>query len=60
MKQVEKKITPKKHQNQPGKWVERPRRMEILVCACGNKYIKTRDRQKTCIRCINDVVLEAK
>ena len=35
-----------------GKWVERPRRTETLVCACGNRYIKTRPRQKECIPCI--------
>ncbi len=36
-----------------GKWVERPRRTETLVCACGNRYIKTRKNQTECIRCIS-------
>ena len=35
-----------------GKWVERPRRTETLVCACGNRYIKTRPRQKECVPCM--------
>jgi hypothetical protein len=36
-----------------GVWVERPRRMEILVCVCGNKYLKTRKDQVVCVKCIN-------
>ena len=35
-----------------GKWVERPRRTETLVCACGNRYIKTRKNQKECVQCM--------
>jgi len=35
-----------------GKWVERPRRTETLVCECGNRYIKTRLKQTECINCI--------
>lgn len=35
-----------------GKWVERPRRTETLVCACGNRYIKTRKNQKECLQCM--------
>jgi len=35
-----------------GKWVERPRRTETLVCACGNRYIKTRKNQKECVPCM--------
>lgn len=37
---------------QDGKWIENPRAVKILVCECGNKYIKTRERQKTCLECI--------
>lgn len=57
MKQVVQK--PKIQNNKPkivrkmGQWVEKPRRMEILTCSCGNKYIKTRDRQTVCLRCIS-------
>lgn len=36
-----------------GVWVERPRRMEILLCVCGNKYLKTRKDQVVCVKCIN-------
>ncbi len=35
-----------------GKFIERPRRTETLVCACGNRYIKTRPRQKECVQCM--------
>jgi hypothetical protein len=35
-----------------GIWIEKPRQKEILVCECGNKYIKTRDKQTSCVRCI--------
>jgi len=37
------------------KWNERPiqpLRGEIITCGCGNKYLKTRDQQKTCIQCL--------
>lgn len=35
-----------------GKWVEKPRISEILICPCNNKYIKTRKDQITCIKCM--------
>jgi hypothetical protein len=35
-----------------GKFIERPRRTETLVCHCGNRYIKTRPRQSECIPCM--------
>lgn len=38
--------------NSWGNWVERPRQSEIHMCSCGNKYLKTRKGQSTCIRCI--------
>jgi hypothetical protein len=25
---------------------------KVLICACGNKYLKTRERQKMCLRCV--------
>ncbi len=38
------------------KWIEKPLqplRNEVKLCiTCGNKYLKTRDRQRVCIRCI--------
>lgn len=33
--------------------MEKPRRCEILACVCGNKYLKTREGQTVCIKCIN-------
>ncbi|MES2088194.1 MAG: hypothetical protein V4467_04370 [Patescibacteria group bacterium] len=55
MKTITKKLAVTKRRNfqQPGKWVDRPRKSIILLCLCGNKYIKTRDKQIVCIRCIN-------
>lgn len=41
--------------NQAGKWVEKPRLSHILVCSCGNKYIKTRLNQKLCVKCMYPV-----
>ncbi|MCR4334791.1 MAG: hypothetical protein NUV47_03660 [Patescibacteria group bacterium] len=35
-----------------GKWIEKKTIAEILVCVCGNKYIKTRKNQTVCVRCI--------
>ncbi len=32
--------------------VYRPTVSKILVCACGVRYIKTRDRQTTCVKCL--------
>jgi len=43
----------KKHFQKDGKWISKPSCTEILVCKCGVKYIKTRDRQTTCVGCIN-------
>jgi hypothetical protein len=36
-----------------GKWVEKTHKTVVVVCACGNKYIKTRDKQTKCLRCIS-------
>lgn len=46
-KQEERKVV-----HAPGQWVERPRRTETLTCICGNRYIKTRKGQTTCVFCI--------
>ncbi len=40
-----------------GKWVEKKTIAEILLCSCGNKYIKTRPDQKVCIRCIAKTIV---
>ena len=58
---ITKNHTPSKHRpTGPGKtyqkdghWVEKPNKTQILTCTCGNKYIKTRDRQAKCLRCIS-------
>lgn len=44
-------IVPKKTFQKAGKWIEKPTRSIILVCACGAKYIKTRKDQTGCIKC---------
>jgi len=35
-----------------GKWVEKPRVSEVSLCACGNKYIRTRKNQTMCVKCM--------
>lgn len=35
-----------------GKWIERTRRSEILVCSCGTRYLKTRRNQSKCLFCM--------
>lgn len=37
-----------------GKWIDAPHEVAVRVCACGNKYIKTRKEQKRCLRCMSD------
>ncbi|PIQ68291.1 MAG: hypothetical protein COV91_04960 [Candidatus Taylorbacteria bacterium CG11_big_fil_rev_8_21_14_0_20_46_11] len=44
--------TKKTFQSITGQWIEKRTKTEILLCLCGNKYIKTRKDQKVCIRCI--------
>ncbi len=39
---------------QNGKWTENPSEVKVLECDCGGKYIKTRDGQKTCLRCMKE------
>lgn len=36
-----------------GHWIENPHKAAVLTCACGNRYLKTRDRQSKCLRCIS-------
>ena len=42
---------PRKTFQEAGKWIEKPTKTFILMCACGVKYIKTRKDQTTCIKC---------
>jgi hypothetical protein len=38
-----------------GRWIEKTAAPKVLVCTCGNKYIKTRLRQKLCLQCIGEL-----
>ena len=51
------KLITRKTYQQDGKWVERPSVSAILMCVCGNKYIKTRENQTLCVRCIGKVAV---
>ncbi len=46
------KVISKKTFQSAGKWIEKPRLSEILICVCTNKYIKTRKDQTVCVRCM--------
>jgi len=35
-----------------GKWIDAPRAVAVVVCTCGNKYIKTREGQVVCLSCL--------
>jgi len=35
-----------------GLWTPKKTVSQIYVCACGNKYLKTRPRQTMCVRCM--------
>lgn len=35
-----------------GKWIDSPKELIVSVCHCSNKYIKTREAQIECLRCI--------
>jgi hypothetical protein len=37
---------------QDGRWVEKTSKTAILICVCGTRYIKTRQRQVSCLRCM--------
>jgi hypothetical protein len=38
---------------QDGRWIEKTKKTEILLCVCGNRYIKTRPKQMVCLRCLS-------
>lgn len=44
---------PTKTYQSEGKWIEKPHKTNILVCTCGNRYLKTRSQQHTCIPCMH-------
>jgi hypothetical protein len=41
----------------PGVYVYKPLKSKIVECDCGNKYIATRPRQKTCLDCVKEQML---
>ncbi|HEY6018520.1 MAG TPA: hypothetical protein VIY48_01035 [Candidatus Paceibacterota bacterium] len=43
---------PTKTFQQDGHWVVKPRKTPILICDCGNRYLKTRPGQSVCLRCL--------
>ncbi len=42
---------PSKTFQQDGHWIEKPHKTAILLCVCGNRYLKTRAGQDKCLRC---------
>ena len=43
---------PSKTYQKNGKWIEKPDLTKVAICACKNRYIKTRENQTMCIKCI--------
>ena len=43
---------PPKQFQQDGHWIVNPTKTHVLVCACGNRYLKTRPNQTVCLRCM--------
>lgn len=43
---------PPKQYQQDGHWIVKPGKTTVLLCACGNRYIKTRPHQTVCLRCL--------
>ena len=39
-----------------GKWIYKTTASHIFMCECGNKYLKTRLGQLTCVRCMQKVL----
>ena len=44
---------PTKTFQQNGHWVEKTLVTPILLCLCGNRYLKTRHGQTKCLRCVS-------
>jgi len=38
-----------------GKWIDKVEEVVVLECECGGKYIKTREEQTSCLRCMSKV-----
>lgn len=44
---------PTKTFQQNGHWIEKTSVTPILLCLCGNRYLKTRQGQTKCLRCLS-------
>lgn len=44
---------PTKTFQQDGHWIEKTDKTPIVICECGNRYLKTRPGQKVCLRCLS-------
>ena len=44
---------PTKTFQQDGHWIEKTDKTPIIICECGNRYLKTRPGQKVCLRCLS-------
>jgi hypothetical protein len=44
---------PTKTFQQDGHWIEKTEKTPIVICECGNRYLKTRPGQKVCLRCLS-------
>ncbi|GEM_PF-1788230 len=51
---------PSKTYQKNGRWVEKPSTTVVSLCICKNKYIKTRENQTQCLRCIGVLMATAK
>mgnify|MGYP003395443878 FL=1 len=36
-----------------GHWIENPHKAPVMLCMCGNRYLKTRPHQVKCLRCVS-------
>ena len=39
-----------------GHWIEKPNKTAVLLCICGNRYLKTRPHQDSCLMCMSMIV----
>jgi hypothetical protein len=51
---------PTKTFQQDGHWIVKIKKTPILVCDCGNKYLKTRSGQAKCLRCLAYLTTEGR
>ncbi len=48
---------PNKPSQNYGKWIYKTTVSTVLLCICGNKYLKTRPNQITCVKCMAGAVV---